>query len=299
MVIVVYIVYQSTFRYFYFIFAVYLLKNLKMRKHPVVLSIAGSDCSGGAGIQADIKTISAISGYAASAITAVTVQNTLGVQNIQTIPAEIVKAQIEAVMDDLYPDALKIGMVNDESTVKAIVNCIKKYKPQFIVYDPVMISTSGRQLITDDALNIIQLELCPLCTLITPNLNEASVLLNKEIHYLDEMKAAARDLSNLYQSDILIKGGHLAGEQATDILYCTNQENYIYQTEKIKSSNLHGTGCTLSAAIATFLAKGYSTNESVAKAKNYITRAIVAGKDLEIGHGNGPLWHFPSDTAQF
>lgn len=270
-----------------------------MRNHPIILSIAGSDCSGGAGIQADIKTISALGGYAASVITAITVQNTLGVKAIHSVPAEIVKAQIEAVMDDLSPDAVKIGMVNDEPTVRVIVECINKYKPKSIVYDPVMISTSGRKLMTKNALKIMQSELCPICTLITPNLNEAAVFMGKDIHNLGEMELSAQYLSNQYNNNILIKGGHLTGEEAADILYCIDQKSYKYKTDKIKSNNLHGTGCTLSAAIATYLGKGVIINEAIEKAKDYLTRTIIAGKELNIGHGNGPLWHFPNDIAQF
>ena len=260
-----------------------------MERHPVILSIAGSDCSGGAGIQADIKTISALGGYAASAITAVTVQNTLGVRAVHAIPPEIVCGQIEAVMEDLQPVAVKIGMVNDIQIVHVIADCIRKYSPEHIIYDPVMVSTSGRKLMTDEAIEEIKKELLPLVTLVTPNIDEAKVLTGNSIQNIQDMLEAAKQLSHSYQTHILIKGGHLEGDQMCDLLYSPDHTYYIYEEKKIESKNLHGTGCTLSSAIASYLAKGYSMKESIRHAKEYITHAIIAGKDLNIGHGNGPL----------
>ena len=162
-----------------------------MERHPVILSIAGSDCSGGAGIQADIKTISALGGYAASAITAITVQNTLGVRAVQSISPDMVRGQIEAVMDDLQPVAIKIGMINDIQIVRVISDCLQKYSPAYVVYDPVMVSTSGKKLMTDEAIEEIKKELLPLVTLITPNIDEAKVLTGKSIHNIQDMQAAA------------------------------------------------------------------------------------------------------------
>ena len=269
-----------------------------MERHPVILSIAGSDCSGGAGIQADLKTISALGGYAASAITAVTVQNTLGVRAVHAIPPEIVCGQIEAVMEDLQPVAIKIGMVNDIQIVHVIADCIRKYSPEHIIYDPVMVSTSGRKLMTNEAIEEIKKELLPLVTLVTPNIDEAKVLTGKSIQNTQDMLEAAKQLSDSYQIHILIKGGHLEGDQMCDLLYSPDHTYYIYEEKKIESKNLHGTGCTLSSAIASYLAKGYSMKESIRHAKEYITHAIIAGKDLNIGHGNGPLWHFPDSIAQ-
>lgn len=269
-----------------------------MERHPVILSIAGSDCSGGAGIQADIKTISALGGYAASAITAITVQNTLGVRAVQSISADIVRGQIEAVMEDLQPVAIKIGMVNDIQNVRIICDCLKKYSPAYVVYDPVMVSTSGRKLMTDEAIEEIEKELLPLVTLITPNLDEAKVLTGKSIHNIQDMQEAAKVLTDTYHTSVLIKGGHLEGDAMCDLL-CTAESIYhTYKEKKIESNNLHGTGCTLSSAIATYLALGYPMRESIQHAKTYITQAIIAGKDLNIGHGNGPLWHFPDSIAQ-
>ena len=269
-----------------------------MEHHPVILSIAGSDCSGGAGIQADIKTISALGGYAASAITAVTVQNTLGVRAVQAMPPEIVRGQIEAVMEDLQPAAIKIGMVHDVRIVRVIADCLRKYTPAYIVYDPVMVSTSGRKLMTDETIEEIKKELLPLVTLITPNIDEATVLTGKSIRDIREMQEAARILTDDFHTNILIKGGHLEGDVMFDLLHTAESAYHIYKEKKIESNNLHGTGCTLSSAIATCLAKGYPMEESVRCAKAYITQAIIAGRDLHIGHGNGPLWHFPDSIAQ-
>ena len=262
------------------------------------MSIAGSDCSGGAGIQADLKTISALGASAATAITAITVQNTTGVRAIHPVPPVFVRGQIEAVMDDIRPDAIKIGMINDIQIVRVISDCLQKYSPAYVVYDPVMVSTSGRKLMTDEAIEEIKKELLPLVTLITPNIDEAKVLTGKSIHNIQDMQTAAKMLTDDYQTNILLKGGHLEGDLMSDFLYTSESASYIYKEKKIESNNLHGTGCTLSSAIATYLAKGYPLHESIRHAKAYITQAILAGKELRIGHGNGPLWHFPDSVAQ-
>lgn len=278
--------------------------ELKKRasRPSVILSIAGSDCSGGAGIQADIKTISALGGYAASVITAVTAQNTVGIQAVYPLPAEIVKAQIASVMEDLQPDAVKIGMVHNAGIVAAIVECLRKYRPRFVVYDPVMLSTSGRRLMDEETIKVIRAELFPLCTLITPNLHEASLLWKQTIADTAEMQQAARELSCRYNTCVLVKGGHLQGDDMCDILHveppllpakALSDGCIPYSTPKIESHNLHGTGCTLSSAIATFLADGNRLDEAVGKAKEYIVAAIRQGKQIHIGHGNGSLWHFP------
>lgn len=267
---------------------------------PIILSIAGSDCSGGAGIQADIKTISALGGYAASVITAVTAQNTLGVQAVHPLPADIVRTQIASVMDDLQPAAIKIGMVHNADIVHTIAECLQKYRPEFIVYDPVMISTSGRRLMTEETILAIKEELFPLCTLITPNLSEATLLNEQNITTITEMEQAAQELSRRYHTSILIKGGHLSGNEMCDVLFnhfslqnTASLSNCTFHTSpKIESTNLHGTGCTLSSAIATFLAYGHNLDEAVRRAKAYISTAISNGSNLRIGHGNGPLWHF-------
>lgn len=266
-----------------------------MKKYHSVLTIAGSDCSGGAGIQADIKAISALGGYAASAITAITVQNTCGVTGIHPVPASYVKAQIEAVMTDIKPSAIKIGMINDVEIVKTIAESIKKYKPKFVVFDPVMVSTSGCKLIEDKAIEAIKKELIPLSTIITPNLSEAMVLTGDNISDAASMTAAGNKILESGCGAVLIKGGHLEGNDMCDVL-CIKGENtpYIYTASKISSKNTHGTGCTLSSSIATYLALGETLREAVRKAKDYVHKGILNGKDVCIGSGHGPLNHFYS-----
>lgn len=266
-----------------------------MKKYHSVLTIAGSDCSGGAGIQADIKAISALGGYAASAITAITVQNTCGVTGIHPVPASYVKAQIEAVMTDIKPSAIKIGMINDVEIVKAIAESIKEYKPKFVVFDPVMVSTSGCKLIEDKAIEAIKEELIPLSTIITPNLSEAMVLTGDSISDAASMTAAGNKILESGCGAVLIKGGHLEGNDMCDVL-CIKGENtpYIYTASKISSKNTHGTGCTLSSSIATYLALGETLQEAVRKAKDYVHKGILNGKDVCIGSGHGSLNHFYS-----
>lgn len=258
---------------------------------PTILTIAGSDCSGGAGVQADIKAISALGGYAASAITAVTVQNTQGVQASLPIPLDTVSGQIAAVMDDLRVAAVKIGMVHDSEIARTIAAGLRRYRPSYVVYDPVMISTSGHRLLTEESIDTIKQELLPLATLITPNLHEATLLYGSELNTIEAMEAAARSLSEEYGPAVLIKGGHLTGNEMCDVLYAGGTL-YHFADEKIVTRNLHGTGCTLSSAIATLLGFGYSLPEAVGKAKSYITRAIKAGSTMQIGRSNGPVWHF-------
>lgn len=266
-----------------------------MKKYHSILTIAGSDCSGGAGIQADIKTISALGGYAASAITAITVQNTCGVTGIHPVPASYVKAQIEAVMTDINPAAIKIGMINDVEIVSAIASCIKKYNPKFVVFDPVMVSTSGCKLIEDKAIDAIKNELIPLSTIITPNLSEAKVLTDDEIGNAESMVVAGKKILDYGCHSVLIKGGHLEGNDMCDVLCVKGEDTpYIYKADKITSKNTHGTGCTLSSAIATYLALGHTLQEAVKLAKDYVHKGISSGKDVCIGHGHGPLNHFHS-----
>lgn len=270
---------------------------------PIILSIAGSDCSGGAGIQADIKTISALGGYAASVITAVTAQNTLGVQAVYPLPAPTVLTQIESVMDDLQPVAVKIGMVHDANIVHAIARCLREYHPRFIVYDPVMVSTGGQRLMTEETIQAVMEELFPLCTLITPNLGEASLLCGYPVSTIPDMELAAHELSSRFGTSVLLKGGHLEGDEMCDILCMKSSPDACrphpspdclrYTDARIESRNLHGTGCTLSSAIATFLAHGIELPEAVRSAKAYISTAIANGKDMHLGQGSGPLWHFP------
>ena len=255
-----------------------------------VLSIAGSDPSGGAGIQADIKAISALGGYAATAITALTVQNTRGVQRVFPLPATLLREQIDAVMTDIEPQAIKIGMVNDAAVVQTIVDALQHYRPSIAVYDPVMVSTSGHRLIEESIVELIEQQLMPMATLITPNMQEAAVLYRKPIATVEEMKEAATSLALRYGNSVLIKGGHLDGDTMCDIL-SDGFSVICFNEERIDTRNLHGTGCTLSSAIATLLAQGLPMEQAVSQAKQYVTNAINAGSQLLIGHDNGPLWH--------
>lgn len=266
-----------------------------MEKKAIILSVAGSDSSGGAGIQADIKTISALGGYAATAITAITVQNTLGVQAVHPVPAELVGKQMQAVMEDLQPDAVKIGMTGNVEIIGEIARLLHQFTPRQVVLDPVMVSTSGHSLMTDEALEALCTQLLPEVSLVTPNLHETEVLLRQPVRTVDDMEDAAGRLFEKYHCAFLIKGGHLTGSDMCDVLYDGNELN-IFSGSRIRSGNLHGTGCTLSSAIATYLAQGLSLYEAVEQAKVYIYRAIEDGQNLQIGQGNGPLWHFPYST---
>ena len=266
-----------------------------------VLTIAGSDPSGGAGIQADIKAITALGGYAASAITALTIQNTLGVTGIFAVPPSVVSEQIASVMEDIAPQSIKIGMVKDVDIVRHIASSIQKYRPPFIVYDPVMVSTSGHRLIDDDVIETIEKELIPKVSLITPNMHEAEVLLGRKIGSIAEMEAAAKELASRYRIHVLIKGGHLEGNGMCDMLASPNGMVRQFTESKIETRNLHGTGCTLSSAIATLVAQKLIEGNQIltdemlvsciGQAKKYVTSAILEGSKRNIGKGNGPLWH--------
>ena len=252
-----------------------------------VLTIAGSDPIGGAGIQADIKTITVLGCYAMSAVTALTVQNTLGVTDVMDVPQTFLAAEIDAVFTDVMPDAVKIGMVSNTKSIQTIAERLRFYKPKYVVCDPVMVSTSGHALLQPDAVDALCSELLPLATVITPNLPETAVLLGKEVHNAEEMRSAAEALSAKFGTAVLVKGGHLT-ETAADILYADG-EYHIFETERIRTENTHGTGCTLSSAIASGLAKGLSLPECVKAAKAYLTGALKTGFNL--GKGNGPLLH--------
>ncbi len=273
------------------------------RERAVVLSIAGSDPSGGAGIQADVKAISALGVYAAAAITAVTVQNTCGVSAVYSLPPAVVGAQVEAVLEDLRPDALKIGMIDCAATASVLSEVLRKYAPPVVVYDPVMISTSGNRLMEAETLEVVRSSLFPLLTLVTPNLCEAEVLAGCSVRTVHDMREVARWLNAQYGCAFLVKGGHLSGDEMCDVL-CDGHGNIEqFTAPRVDSGNLHGTGCTLSAGIAACLAQGDSLRQSVKRAKRYVSGCIGAGRDLHIGKGNGPLWHFPvnnqpADKAQ-
>lgn len=254
-----------------------------------VLTIAGSDCSGGAGIQADIKTITMHGHYAMSVITSLTAQNTTGVNGILDIPADFVRKQIDAVFTDIFPDSVKVGMVSNTEIIRVVAEMLRKYCANNIVIDPVMISTSGHNLLAQEAVECLCNELIPLACLVTPNIPETRKLSGKEINNADDMKKAAVKLSLEFQTAVLVKGGHLEGK-AIDVL-CEKDGNLtVFESERVDSVNNHGTGCTLSSAIASNLAAGITLSESIVKAKAYISAALDAGLDL--GRGNGPLNHF-------
>lgn len=251
-----------------------------------VLTIAGSDCSGGAGIQADLKTMTAHKVFGMSVITAITAQNTLGVTAIEDVSADVIAAQMDAVFTDIFPDAVKIGMVSNIQTIEIIANKLLQYQAKNIVLDPVMVSTSGSRLIAEDAIAALEKKLFPIANLITPNLYEAEILSGFSICTVDEMKSAAQKIFEKYKVAVLIKGGHLESGKM-DILF--DGQWKCFDGELIQNPNTHGTGCTLSSAIASNLGLGKSREESVASAKAYVAGAIADG--LDIGSGRGPLNH--------
>ena len=253
-----------------------------------VLTIAGSDCSGGAGIQADIKTITANKAYAMSVITALTAQNTMGVYGIYDVSAEFVGSQLDCIFTDIVPDAVKIGMVSNGEVIDVIANRLKYYKAKNIVVDPVMISTSGSKLIADDAINVLKEELFPLATVITPNIAEACALTGISIESKEEMIEASKIISEKYNCVCLCKGGHSIYD-ADDLLYFKNGRNIWLRADRVDNENTHGTGCTLSSAIATNLAKGMGLEKAVKVAKDYVLGAI--NTKINIGKGKGPLNH--------
>lgn len=267
---------------------------------PIVLSIAGFDGSGGAGIQADTKTISALGAYAANVLTALPVQNTQGVRKIYDIIPEAIDDQLYCIFEDFIPDAVKIGMVHDTKLVDLIEKHLKNYnKP--IVFDPVMIATSGDKLINDDTINACVRQLFPLATLITPNLDEVSVLVDRKITKKEQMIASGCEIIEKGAQAVLVKGGHLQEDEITSYLLQKDCEFIAYQSKKINTKNTHGSGCTLSSAIATFLAQNDSLEKAVAKAQKYVANAVASGANLSIGKGNGPLNHFynPKKLKQY
>lgn len=258
---------------------------------PNILSIAGSDPSGGAGIQADIKTISALGGYAMAVITAATVQNTQGVRGFLAHSPDFVADQIDAIFEDITVDAVKVGMIGNAGVAEAVADRLAHHRPSHIVIDPVMISKSGHPLLDADAVSVMREKLVPLATILTPNLPEAAVLLDTVPSWTDaEMRARVPDLHALGPQWVLLKGGHLDGPECTDILHgdaCTR----AFSVRRIGTRRTHGTGCTLSAALATLLPH-HPVVESVGLAKRYLTGAIFAADGLDVGRGHGPLHHF-------
>jgi hydroxymethylpyrimidine/phosphomethylpyrimidine kinase len=261
-----------------------MLKGTKMK---IALSIAGSDCSGGAGIQADIKTMTMNGVYAMSAITALTAQNTTGVRAIQESTPEFLKQQIDAVFEDIYPDAVKIGMVASSDLIHVISDRLRYYGAKNVVIDPVMVASAGSSLMKQKAVQTLIKELFPISTVVTPNIPEARVLSGMTINNKEDMIAAAKHIGNNYHCSVLLKGGHSIND-ANDLLYA-NGEIVWFVGNRINNPNSHGTGCTLSSAIASNLAKGLTLAESVQRAKDYISGALAAM--LNLGEGSGPMNH--------
>ena len=263
----------------------------RMKHYTTVLTIAGSDSGGGAGIQADIKTISALGCYATTAITAITVQNTVGVEAVHPVPVDFVKGQIEAVLSDIGADAVKIGMLQSAEIVQAVAEMLRKYKVGNVVLDPVMVSTSGHRLIEEEAIDTLRRELIPLARVITPNIPEAEILLGgEEIRSQASLPEMATRLSASCGVSVLLKAGHLSEDELTDILYDKETDKLLQLTSKrIRTRNTHGTGCTMSSALAASLAKGETLQQAASSAKTFISNAIIAGADYEIGHGHGPV----------
>jgi hydroxymethylpyrimidine/phosphomethylpyrimidine kinase len=260
-------------------------------RYPRVLSIAGSDSGGGAGIQADLKTFSAMGCYGMTAITAVTAQNTLGVTAIHGVPVEVLKAQICAVMDDIGVDALKIGMLHSPELVRVVAWAIDEYRIERVVLDPVMVATSGDRLIAEETIAVLVSELFHRVTLVTPNLDEAALLLGGAISSIAALDGAAARLLALGAHAVLLKGGHLPGDEVVDVLAMRGEVHQRLQSSRIASGNVHGTGCTLSSAIAAGLALGLSLPQAVAEARRYVLQAIAAGAQVHTGGGHGPLNH--------
>jgi len=259
---------------------------------PIAVTIAGSDSSGGAGIQADLKTFAALGVYGASVIAALTAQNTRGVTGIHDVPAEFIAAQIDAVFSDLDVGAAKIGMLSQAAAIRAVAAGLDRHRAKNIVLDPVMVATSGDLLLASSAVAALRSELIPRALIVTPNLPEAAVLTGKPLARNEmEMEAQAREILTLGARNVLIKGGHDTGEESVDLLI-SESEVIRLTAQRIATKNTHGTGCTLSSAIAAGLAKGLDLVAAVRQAKTYVTAAIAGADKLEVGHGHGPLHHF-------
>jgi hydroxymethylpyrimidine/phosphomethylpyrimidine kinase len=259
--------------------------------YPRVLTIAGSDSGGGAGIQADLKTFAALGCYGMTAITALTAQNTLGVQAIQSVPAAFLKTQLQSVLDDIGVDAVKIGMLHSPEVVEVVAWAIDQYQLKRVVLDPVMVATSGDKLIADETVAVLVRELFPRVQLITPNLDEAALLLGRPVPNEAALSAACADLQAMGAASVLLKGGHLQGEDVVDVLLLADASTHTLRSKRISSQNVHGTGCTLSSAIASHWALGLDLTEAVVQARSYILAAIQAGASVTTGRGHGPLNH--------
>lgn len=265
---------------------------MKQKRYPTALTIAGSDSGGGAGIQADLKTFSSIGVYGTSVITAVTAQNTRGVNGIQSISTSIIAAQADAVCSDIRVDAVKLGMLHAPEIVDTVATILEKYAFKTVITDPVMIATSGDSLILSDTVELYKTKLFPLTTLLTPNCMEAAVFTGLNVETADDLYPAGNALLRMGCEAVLMKGGHLEDEVMTDILFIRNEKPYLLQGPRITTPNTHGTGCTLSSAVAAYSALGHPLHIAVRLAKDYVHQAIVSGADTYVGAGHGPLNHF-------
>ena len=268
--------------------------NTKKKSYSRALAIAGSDPSGGAGIQADLKTFSACGCFGTSAIVAVVDENTMGVTGVHPVPVDFVTGQIRSVLDDIGADAVKIGMLHSSELIRAVKNTLSVYRIDNIVLDPVMVATSGDALLQPEAVETLRTELIPIARVITPNIPEGEILLGEEIACQHELPEVARLLSQRCGGvSVLLKAGHLHDEDLVDVFYNAETCHTMpLKSKRIHTQNTHGTGCTLSSAVASFLARGNSLDNAVIKAKNYISAAIEAGAGYEIGKGHGPVHHF-------
>ena len=270
-----------------------------LMRYARVLTIAGSDSGGGAGIQADIKAISATGGFAASAITAITAQNTLGVRAIHEVPLGMISAQIDAVLEDIGADAVKIGMLSSAAVVRTVRDALERHGVRNIVLDPVMVATSGDVLLEESAVSVLRNELAPYARVLTPNIPEAELLMGRWISSASALRRTAADLSHAMEDisgrkvSVLMKAGHLDGNDMTDYFYNAEEGHTIeLHSQKTDTVNTHGTGCTLSSAFASYLAQGQALDEAAASAKRYLTRALEAGAAYTVGSGHGPVCHF-------
>ena len=264
-----------------------------MKHYKRALTIAGSDPCGGAGIQADLKTFSACGCYGMSAIVAVVDENTVGVTGVHPVPVEFVTGQIRSVLSDIGADAVKIGMLHSSELIRAVKSTLEEFDMRNVVLDPVMVATSGDKLLQDEAVETLQRELIPYVRVITPNIPEAEILLGRKIESQEQLPELARELSLDGRVSVLLKAGHLTDEELIDVFYDAESDRTVeLRSQRLATANTHGTGCTLSSAVAAFLAHGYELTEAVRRAKAYIDAAIRAGADYAIGHGHGPVHHF-------
>jgi hydroxymethylpyrimidine/phosphomethylpyrimidine kinase len=263
----------------------------RIHQYPRVLSIAGSDSGGGAGIQADLKTFAALGCFGMTAITALTAQNTCGVRAIHPVPPDMLRAQIDAVLDDIGADAVKIGMLHSPEIVRTVAQAIDRHQLSRVVFDPVMVATSGAKLIDDPAIAVLVAELFPRTALITPNLDEAALLVGRPLASAQDMAQAAAELVARGARAVLLKGGHLTGDKVIDVLLEASGEPIWMAAPRIDTANTHGTGCTLSSAIAAHLALGATLTQAVQQARDFVRQALQAGASVKTGQGSGPLNH--------